>query len=205
MNKKIALLFVCALGAVVMSASAALAEGNIGVLDVQKLMANSLASKSIREQIDKKREQYQQEISKDEDRLRKKDKDLAEQRNVMAPDKFEQEKNAFKTEVETVQRDVQKKRVQLDRAYAKAFAEVQEAVTGVVKEVAAEQKLNLVLPSGQTLFFDPKMDITDTVVSRLDKKISKVSVKLEALEDIKDGGEAAAPAPAKEGKAKKAK
>jgi outer membrane protein len=184
-------LFVAAAMALVLGtsivASAAHAEGGIGVLDLQKIMQNSLASKSIREQVEKKREQFQQEISKDEDRLRKKDKDLAEQRKTMTPEKFEQERNNFKTEVENVQREVQKKRIQLDRAYSTALAEVPEALNGVVKEIASEQKLSLAVPAGQTLYYDTKLDITENALGRLDKKISKVTIKIEPVDEVKEG------------------
>lgn len=174
-----------ALLSIAMMTSANALDG-VAVLDLQRIMKDSLAAKSLRDQIEKKREQFQGEISKDEERLRKRDKELAEQRNVMAADKFEQEKNSFKNEVESVQREVQKKRVQLDRAYAKSLEEVQNAVSAVVKEVSAEQKLAMTVPAGGTVFYDPKLDITETVLSRLDKKLAKVTVKIEPIEEPKE-------------------
>lgn len=215
MNKKliaaVAAVITCA-AASAMAADAAPAAApaagssvSVAVLDLQKIMKESAAAKSIREQIEKKREQFQQEVSKDEDRLRKRDKDLAEQRSLMAPEKFEQERNSFKTEVETVQKEVQKKRLQLDRAYSKALAEVQDSITAIVKELSAEKKFSLMLPASQTLYYDGALEVTDVVLDRLNKKLSKVTVKIEAVETPKEAGKETTKdlkAPAKDSKAK---
>jgi Skp family chaperone for outer membrane proteins len=60
--------------ALCVAAPASFAAGKVAVLDLQRIMKESKAAKSIRDQLESKRDQYQKEITKDEEKLRKRDK-----------------------------------------------------------------------------------------------------------------------------------
>ena len=65
---------------------------------------------------------------------------------------------------------------QLDQAAAAALNEVRTAMIEVVGELADSRGFNLVLPSSGLLLFSPKIDLTDEVLGRLDKKLPNVKV-----------------------------
>lgn len=176
-----ALTLMCMLMALVATPTGAEAteEGKVAVLNLQKLMRESKASKSIRDQIEQKRTSYQSEINKDEERLRTRDKELTEQRNLLSPEAFEQERREFKEEVTDVQRQVQQMRTTLDRAYGTSLAQVQVTISEIIEEMAAEKGFDLALPAGQTLFFSNTLDITESVLQRLDSRLPTVVVEVD--------------------------
>ena len=71
----------------------------MAIVDIQKIMRESAASVSIRDQIDQVRSEYQSELDAKEERLRATDEDLQRQRAILAPEAFEEKRKAFEEEV----------------------------------------------------------------------------------------------------------
>jgi outer membrane protein len=153
--------------------------GEIAIVNVQSIVKNSLASKDIQAQLEKKRGEYQKEIDKQEAKLRKEDEELSKQRNILSKEAYEEKVKAFRKEVETVQKGVQQKRGQLDKAYANALMEVQKVTVQIISEMSAKQGFSVAVPSEQILFAKDGLDISKDVLSELDKRLTKVAVKIE--------------------------
>ena len=154
----------------------AMAESNFAVVDIQKIMRESTAAKSIRTQLESKQKAYQAEIKKKEAAMQKEEKSLATQRSTLSPEAFQKKVEDFRKKATTMQKDVQTKKAALDRGFEKSLNDVQKVVNEIITSLAKEKKFSLAIPSGQLLYADPTMDITDEVLSRLNKKLPKVSV-----------------------------
>lgn len=158
-------------------AASAAAAGNVAVLNLQTIMRDSAAAKSIKDQLDKKQKSFQSELSSKESQLQKEEQELAKQRNVLAQDAFEQKVKDFKNKAGNAQRDMQAKKAQLDKAFGQALGEVQKSVTVILEAMAKERGFSVVIPTQQILYSDPSLDITQDVLSKLNKSLPTVSVK----------------------------
>jgi len=175
------LLAVLIIGIFVSTAYASAAHASeIATINIQAILRDSLAAKSTKTQIDAKRDQYQAELKKIEDNLRKEDQALSEQRSLLSPDALEQKGKEFRQKVTEAQKDVQEKKMRLDAAYAKALSEIQSSVTKIVEKMAASKGFKLVIPTSQLLYATADMDITQPVLSQLDKDLPKVMVDFNA-------------------------
>lgn len=141
----------------------------IGVLDQQRVMAESTAARSVTSQKDKFQDIYQASTAEEENRLRLLDDQLSAQRGTLSPEAFNTRMTDFQNQVNEFQKLVQTKRRNLERAYAQAMTDVQGAVVRVTDEVAAERGMNIVIYRSQVFLFDPKMDITEEVIARLNR------------------------------------
>lgn len=168
------LLFAFALCA---SPLAAQAEGAIAVLNIQEIMRESLAAKSVKETLEGQQKSFQAEMSKKEQDLQKKEKDLSQQKSVLSPEEFEKRVKDFRTQATSAQKEVQAKKAKLDKAFADALGEIQKAVVDIVGEQAKAKKLDAVFPTSQLLFAAPSLDITADVLAQLNKRLPKVQVK----------------------------
>lgn len=144
------------------------------VIDYQRILRDAAAARSIREQIEARRQGYQEEISKEEQRLHEADKAFAKQRSVLTPEAFAEKRRDFEQEVAEVQRLVQERRRELDRMSAAALNEVKEALIEIVTSIAEERGFNLVLPSSEVLFFSRRIDLTEEVLAKLDARLPEV-------------------------------
>ncbi len=167
------------------SAASAEAPVKIGVVDIQKIMAKSLSAKSLQDQLESKKNDFQNEIKKQEEDLQKEDKKLGEQRNVLAKEAFEKKVTEFKQKVAEVQRKVQTRRSEIEHAGNKALAQIQENAVSIIADIAKQKGLSIVVPSSQILYSDSSLNISDEVLSQLDKKLPKVSLVIEKVEGKK--------------------
>jgi Skp family chaperone for outer membrane proteins len=146
------------------------------VIDYQRILREAAAARSIRDQIEARRKSYQEEISKEEQRLHEADKAFAEQRPVLSPEAFAEKRRDFEQEVAQVQRLVQERRRELDRLSAAALNEVKGALIEIVTSIAEERGFNLVLPSSEVLFFARALDLTEEVLGKLDARLPQVQL-----------------------------
>jgi Skp family chaperone for outer membrane proteins len=153
------------------------AETSIGIVNIQKIMNDSLAAKSVRDQLQSKQKSFQSELDAKEKALIKEDQDLVKQRANMDKDAFEQKVKSFRERAAKAQGEIQAKKASLDKAFAGALEQIQTNVVEITASVAKEKKLNVVISSAQVLYGDASLDITDEVLSQLNKKLSSVTLK----------------------------
>ncbi len=146
------------------------------VVDHQRILRDSKAAKSIQQQIEVRRKLYLDQLAKEEQRLNEVGKDLARQRGVLAAEAFAAKRKEYEEAVQALQRASNERRRQLDEALGAANAQVRQALKEIVDELAETRGFNLVLPASAVLLYSPKIDITDEVMARLDRKLPSVKV-----------------------------
>lgn len=167
------------------TASAAFAEGEkplIAVVNIQQVMKDSTAAKSVREQLESKQKSFQTDITKKEDALKKEDQELAKQKSVLSKEAFEEKARAFRNKATEVQKEVQSKKSMLDGAFERAIGDIQKATTDIISEIAKEKGFAIAVPTSQILYADSKLDISADVLEKLNKKLPKLDVKFEAAD-----------------------
>jgi len=150
----------------------------IVVVDVQKILQDSTASKGIQTAVESQRDTYQKEISALEDKLRNGEAELRKQQTVLSPDAFANKRRDFEKQVADVQRTVQNRKRALDTALNEAMGQVQKNMVEIIADVARAQSANLVLARHQVVLVDTQLDVTDVVLERLNKKLPTVAVSI---------------------------
>jgi Skp family chaperone for outer membrane proteins len=153
----------------------------IAVVDVDRIRDNSTAAKSVRDQLEKQRQTFQDEISKQENDLRNAEQDLNKQRTVLSPEAFNQRRQQFEQRVAEVQRTVQARRRQLEGAMQTSMSQVNTAVVQSVQDIATARGATLVLPKSQIILVDKAMEVTDEVLAAVNRKLPTVKVTLPPL------------------------
>ncbi|MFA4994269.1 MAG: OmpH family outer membrane protein [Bdellovibrionales bacterium] len=148
----------------------------IAIVDVQRILQESAASKSVQKQLETQRSKFQNEIGKEENSLRQAEQELSSQRNQLTAQAYSEREQQLRQRFSTVEKHVSARRKVLDQSYADAMSAVKNALLDVVSEVAHERGANLVIVKQQALWTDQPLDITDEVLKRLDQKMPKINV-----------------------------
>ena len=151
----------------------------IGVLDVDKIIQESSAVVDIQKKVDGKKISYENEINKKQSQLEAEQKKLEDKKITLSKEAFEKEVKAFETKVDDLKTYIDRKQNSLKKASIDAMSKVNDKVKIIVSEIAKEKELDAIIPASQTLYFKDELDITAEVLSRLNKKITKVEVKFE--------------------------
>ncbi len=143
------------------------------VIDYQRILVESAASKSIAEQMESRRRDVQAEIGKEEQALNDKNKALT----ILSEEAKKSKQDEIETGLESLRKLTVERRQQLEEISAVAINEVKGALIEIVTGIAEERGFNLVLPSSQVLFFSRQIDLTEEVLSKLDTRLSQVAVR----------------------------
>ena len=175
--------FLCVLCAfsVLTCALPARAEGgaDFAVIDIEKILNESKAGKSLKAQLEKKRKEFQTEFSSKEKTLQDAAKKLVEKKDEMEPEKLASERKKFETQLLETRKLFQKRRASLDRGLGKAMQDLRREVIQIAAEVADEKQYKAVLTRDSVVIVQKELDITDELLKRLDKKVSTVALKVE--------------------------
>ncbi len=151
---------------------------SIAVVDVQSILRDSKASKSVRPQIEELRSTYQAAVRKREDELRGASENLQRQRAILSSDAFAKKRREYESKARAAQTEFQTRKRQLDGAYSIAMGKVQRSMLIAAAKVANERKLDLVLPKSIVILSAKDLDITKEVLERVDKTLPSVKVTM---------------------------
>ena len=150
----------------------------IAIVDVQRILQESLAAKSVQKQLEAQRSKFQNEIEGEENGLRQAEQDLSAARNHLAAQDYSDREQKLHQRFSTVETHVQARRKALDQAFTDSMNLVRSALLDVVDKAAHEHGVNIVIVKQQALWADQQLDITDEVLKRLDQKLPKVDVAM---------------------------
>lgn len=173
------LLLTCVL-AIIGAANAAQAEDvTIGTVNMEALLKQSTAVQQLNDSIKDTQQKRKDEVTAQDKKLEAEGKEIQKQRSILEKDAFEKRQKAFQEKIMKIQAELKEKAAKTQKVYNDALAEVQKTTIAIIKDVAEDKDLSIVMPSAQLLFVDENLDITDTVVERLNKELSKLDIKVE--------------------------
>jgi Skp family chaperone for outer membrane proteins len=148
----------------------------IAIIDVDQVQLDALAAKAVRTQADKYRQDFQQQGQTEEAALRQQQQAIELQRknNALSPDALAEKARAFDSSVADYQRMLQARRRAFEKSYNIAMAKVQQAMVDATAKAAQAHGANVILPRGQVVLFDDKMNLTKEIVALMDKALPAV-------------------------------
>lgn len=161
-------------------AGAVLPDKRLAVIDVQRVLQESLAARSVQKQLETQRAKFQNEISGREKQLNDADNELKELRNTGNGDALAEREQQLRQKFMEMERDVQTKRHALDEGFSAAMGVVRDNLLAVVERLAHERGIQAVLLKQQALWYDSTLDMTDDVLQKLNVQLVDVPVKMDA-------------------------
>ncbi len=156
----------------------AFSQNNIAVLDVVKLLKESKAAISMKDQLNAIAKKYTDEDQKKQKEIQKQEEELLRQKATLTPEAFSDRKNTFEKKVIEFNKDAQAKRKALATAEKDAVTQIEDEVEKIVKAIIDSDKITAVFRKSAIILGDTSIDITEKVVEELNKKLSAVTVKV---------------------------
>ncbi|MCB1529847.1 MAG: OmpH family outer membrane protein [Rhodospirillales bacterium] len=140
------------------------------VVDINALLNDSAAGKSIQEQLEKKRSEFQEEFSKRETELRQVEKNIIDKKEKAPVEELEKEKRKFESGLLETKKLFRERRAALDRGLAEAMQELRKKIIQASAEIAEEEGYQAILTRESVVVVEKDFDITLDVLKKLDKK-----------------------------------
>ena len=146
------------------------------IIDVQKVLRDSTAIKGLNQEIEKRRDSYQEQLRLKEEELRNADQELTRQRTILGPEVFAQKRQELERKVGMLQREVQERKRALDQSFANGLSQVQSELAVVAKDIAEAKGLDLILSKATVVIVKPEFEVTDEASKLLNERLPVVTV-----------------------------
>jgi Skp family chaperone for outer membrane proteins len=153
-------------------------NGKIAVVDVEQILNESMAGKSIERQLVNRREAFQKEFAERENNLMNAEKALVEEKNTLTAEEFANKRKAFEKEYLETRNLFQKRRNALDKGLGTALSELRRNIIQVTADIAEEEGYQVVLTRDSVVIVAKEMEITQKVLKRLNKTIQNIKLDM---------------------------
>jgi Skp family chaperone for outer membrane proteins len=151
----------------------------IAVLDVQRVMREAAAAKSIRDAVEAKRKVFEAEIETERKSLKDEDEKLRQQQAVLAPEALNQRRRELERRYAELRRRADQASAVLNKAVNTAMRTLRQEMATVLAGLMKEKDINITLARSAVLVFDEQLNVTADVLARLDKRLPKIEVTVE--------------------------
>lgn len=161
----------------------------IGIVDVPEIQRTSTAFIQVREEIERRRAQLNEELQQEQQRWRDEQQRLANERAGLTPEQLRTRERDLQDRITDSQRILRDRARDLEQLAQTALREIEQALGVVIRQVASSHSVNIVLPRPLVIFNEPVFELTVEVAAQLNRMLPQITLPA-------DGTAAAAPAPA---------
>jgi len=152
-------------------------EDKIAIINIEYLMENSIAGKSIKSKISKLNKDNKKYFKEKGSLLKKKEEDILKQKNVLSKEEFSKNVDLFKDEIQAFRKDKSIKINKLQNIKIKSINELLKQLSPLVAQFAKDNNISTVIDKKYTVVSKVESDITKKLLVILDKKIKKIDIK----------------------------
>jgi len=145
------------------------AEAKLGYVDVQKALNLSEAGKEAKEQLSGKVKRYQDEINAKQEELKKLKDELERQGAILSESKKADKEKDYSAKLKDFQRFTKDAQDELQGKDEELTKKILESFEKVVQEYGRKNGYTMIFArtgSDGIIFFDEKIDLTDTLVNQ---------------------------------------
>jgi len=145
-------------------------------LDVEKIMQNSNAGKSIVAKLKAKRETCISKFKKKEKDIIDKEKKLIAQKNVLSKEEFGKEIKNLRDEIINFQKDRNKAFNQITQLRIKASTKLLKKLNPILEDYSKTNSISMIIQKKHIVIGKKEDDITNDILELVNKKIKNIKL-----------------------------
>ena len=145
-------------------------------LDVEKIMQQSIAGKSIIAQLKKKRETSISKFKKKEKEIRDNEKKLIDQKNVLSKEEFEKKIIELRKDISNYQKDRNKTSNEIAKLRVKASTKLINKLTPILEEYSKKNSIRIIVQKKNIVMGKKEDDITNDILELVNQNVKKIKL-----------------------------
>ena len=145
-------------------------------LDVEKIMQNSIAGKSIITQLKKKREASISKFKKKEKEIFDKEKKLVAQKNILNKDEFQNKIKELRNEISNYQKERSKTSNNIAKLRINASTKLIGKLTPILEDYSKKNSIRIIIQKKQIVMGTKEDDITKDILELVNQKIKNIKL-----------------------------
>ena len=153
------------------------ANNEITYLDLDKVLAESLAGKSINKQITTIQKNNNKNLKDKEKKLFEKEKSIISKKNILQEKDFNEKVKAFKKEVSEYQKNRSVLIKEINQKKLNAISQLLDKLNPILAKYSNEKSISLIVRKKNIIIGKSELDITADIMKILDTEIKKINIK----------------------------
>ena len=145
-------------------------------LDVEKIMQQSIAGKSIIAQLKKKRETSISKFKKKEKEIRDNEKKLIAQKNVLSKEEFEKKIIELRKDISNYQKDRNKTSNESAKLRVKASTKLINKLTPILEEYSKKNSIRIIVQKKNIVMGKKEDDITNDILKLVNQNVKNIKL-----------------------------
>ena len=146
-------------------------QDNIVYLDLDNVVANTIAGKSILNKLEKSKAVTLSKFEKKEKDLKKIEDEINKQKNIISDDELKKKLFEFRKKVNNFRQDRQKVINDFNQKKKVEFDQFFKKIIPIIENYVSEKNIDIVLDKTKIFVATKKKDITKEIISLIDLKI----------------------------------
>ena len=154
-----------------------LPDNNIYFVDIDYLMNNSLAGKSIIIKLDEKTKFNKKKFEESEKNLQNEETRIISKKNILSEEEYIKEVQLFKKKVEDYKLSRNKTINQISKIKNDAQITLIELLTPILTDYANKNSISYIIPKQNIIIGKKELDITNSILKILNSKIKNIKLQ----------------------------
>ena len=151
-------------------------EQKIVYLNVDKIMQQSIAGKSIKKQLENLYNKNMEKFKKNDEILKNKEKKLIAQKNILSQEDFQKELTSLRKEIINFQKEQVKARDNINKLRIGATNKLISQLSPILQEYAKNNSVSLILQKKNIVMGKKEIEITDEILELTNKEIKNIKI-----------------------------
>ena len=149
---------------------------SIVYIDMEKVMNQSIAGKSLSSQIEKIHKANLEEFKKSEEDLKKEELLILSQKNVLSEEDYKNKVNLFKKKLNSYKKIRQEKIDLVTKKRMDATANLLKEINPILSDYSEKNEISIILRKQDIVLARTNLDITNQIIEAIDLKIKKIDL-----------------------------
>ena len=145
-------------------------------LDFKYILNNSQAGKKAQITLKNKLETGFKNLKEKEKKIQEEEKKIIQQKKILEPDDYKKKVNELRSKVSSLQKERNNLLETISSQRSKARDELLKNLNPIIKEYMKEKQIRMVIDKKSLLLADEKLEITQEIIKRLDKKLKSIKL-----------------------------
>ena len=145
-------------------------------LDVEKIMQDSIAGKSIISQLKKKREISISKFKKKEKEIFDKEKKLISQKNVLSKEEFESKIKELRGDISNYQKERNKTSNDIAKLRVKASTKLINKLTPILEDYSKKNSIRIIVQKKNIVMGKKEDDITKDILELINQEVKNIKL-----------------------------
>ena len=152
-------------------------ENKIVYIDLNVIMNNSIAGKSITSQLENNHKKNISKLKKIEEKLKNEESEIISQKNVITKEEYEKKIIDLREKAKEFRKKRNENINNLNNQRLEATAKIINLIKPILSEYSEKNSISIIIDKKNVIIGKTALDITDDILKIVDEKIGKINLE----------------------------